>query len=102
MSFRECRGAPPLPVTETTVCQFVAFLKLEGLRHQTAKSYLSAVRHLQISQGMEDSRISTTPRLELVVQGMKRMQAGVPSKPRLPIIPEILRKIRAAWDQSEQ
>ena len=49
-----------------------------------------------------DPRISAMPRLELVVRGMKRMQAGVPSKPRLPITPEILHKIRAAWDQSDQ
>ena len=34
--------------------------------------------------------MSAMPRLELVVRGMKRMQAGVPSKPRLPITLEIL------------
>ena len=45
---------------------------------------------------MEDPQISAMPRLELVVRGMKRMQAGVASKPRLPITPEILHKIRAA------
>lgn len=95
-------GAPPLPVSEDRLCQFVAFLRLEGLRHQTAKSYLSAVRHLQISQGRGDPCISSMPRLELVMRGMKRSQTGIPSKPRLPITPAILRKIRAEWDRSEE
>ena len=38
----------PLPVSETMLCSFIAFLRLEGLHHQTAKSHLSAIRHLQI------------------------------------------------------
>lgn len=102
LNFCERLGAPSLPVTETRLCQFVAFLKLEGLRHQTVKSYLSAVRHMQISQGLDDPRISGMPRLELVIRGMKRMQAGLPSKPRLPITPAILRRIRAEWEHSKE
>ena len=78
-------GAYPLP--------FVVFLRTEGLRHQTAKSYLSAVRHLQISQGLGDPRISSMPHLELVVRGLKREQAGIPGKARLPITPAILKNI---------
>ena len=78
----------PLPVSETMLCHFIAFLRLEGLRHQTAKSYLSAVRHLQISQGFGDPRISTMPQLELVLRGVKRELAGQPAKPRLPITPQ--------------
>ena len=78
----------PLPVSETMLCRFIAFLRLEGLRHQTAKSYLSAVRHLQISQGFGDPRISTMPQLELVLRGVKRELAGQPAKPRLPITPQ--------------
>ena len=73
----------PLPVSETMLCRFLAFLRLEGLCHQTAKSYLSAVRHLQISQGLGDPRISSMPQLELVLPGMKRELAGQPAKPRL-------------------
>ena len=84
------------------MCQFVAFLKEEGLRHQTAKSYLSAVRHLQISQGYGDPKMSSMPRLELVVRGMKCLQASLPTRPRLPITPDILQKIRAKWDGSQE
>ena len=91
-----------LPVLETQMCQFVAFLKEEGLRHQAAKSYLSAVWHLQISQGYGYPKMSSMPRLELVIRGMKRLQASLPTRPRLPITPDILWKIRARWDRSQE
>ena len=51
---------------------------------------------------MDDPRMSSMPRLELVIRGMKRAQAGTPPKPRLPITPEILRRIKAEWDQSKE
>ena len=91
-----------LPVSETMLCRFLAFLRLEGLCHQTAKSYLSAVRHLQISQGLGDPTISSMPQLELVLPGMKSELAGQPAKPRLPITPATLRRIRARWDHSKE
>ena len=90
-------GFPPLPATEGRLCYFVAFLKEMGLRHQTVKSYLSAVRHMQISQGMGDPNMGSMPRLELVVRGLKRDQAGQPKKTRLPITPTILKKIKQKW-----
>ena len=91
-----------MPVSENKLCQFVAFLRLKGPCHQTAKSYLSAVRHLQIFQGMENSHISSMPGLELVIRDMKQMQAGVPSKQWLPITPAILQSIRAEWNSSKE
>ena len=92
----------PLPMSETMLCRFIAFLRLEGLHHQTAKYHLSAVHRLQISQGLGDPRISTMPQLELVLRGMKRELAGQPAKPRLPITPAILRRICARWDHSKE
>ena len=91
-----CRklGSSPLPATEGRRCYFVAFLKEQGRRHQTVKSYLSAVRHLQISQGLGDPNMSSMPRLEYVVRGLKKEQAGQPKRTELPITPGILRKIR--------
>ena len=38
----------PIPVSEHQLCQYVSFLANHGLAHKTIKSYLSAVRHLQI------------------------------------------------------
>lgn len=37
------------------------------------------------------------PQLELVVRGMKREQAGQPTRTRLPITPEILSRIHQHW-----
>ena len=91
-----------MPVSENNLYQFVAFLRLKGPCHQTAKSYLSAVRQLQIFQGMVDPHISSMPRLELVIRNMKQMQAGVPSKQWLTITPAILQSIRKEWNSSKE
>ena len=65
----------PVPVAEGNLCRFVAFLQVERLYYSTEKSYLSAVRHLQISQGLGDPRMGIMPKQELVVRGPKREQA---------------------------
>ena len=40
-----------MPVSEQGLVGFVASMVHEGLKHLTIKSYLSAVRHFQISPG---------------------------------------------------
>ena len=40
-----------LPVSEKQLCEFVASTANEGLKHQTIKSYLAAIRHMQILAG---------------------------------------------------
>ena len=97
MEFCGKTATVPLPATEKQLCRFIAYLREEGLRHQTVKSYLAAVRHMQISNDMGDPKIGSMPRLELVVRGMKREQAGQPTRTRLPITPEILKRIRQYW-----
>ena len=67
LDFCQRGGLQPLPVTEVSLCQCVAFLQMKSLRHSTMKSYLSAVRHLQILQSLGDPRINTMRRVELVV-----------------------------------
>lgn len=97
MEFCEQSAAIPLPTTEKQLCRFVAYLREEGLRYQTVKTYLAAVRHMQISHEMGDPKIGSMARLELVVRGMKREQAGLPTRARLPITPEILNRIQQHW-----
>ena len=46
--------------------------------------------------------MDTMPRLELVVRGLKREQARIPSKPRLSIIPVILRQVHALWKDTQK
>ena len=84
-------GVSPVPVSEQGLVSFVASMVKHGLKHATIKSYLSAVRHLQVSVGGGDPGIGSMPQLGLIVCGVKKEQVGVPKQTRLPITPAILR-----------
>jgi len=86
---------------EGSMCWFVAFLQVEGLHHSTVKLCLSAVRNLQISLSLGDPQMNSMPRLELVVRGLKKEQAGCPLKPRLPITLAILRQVHTYFKGSQ-
>lgn len=77
----------PLPLTEQLLCRYVFYLAEQGLSPKSIKSYLSAVRHLQITNHMADPKISETPRLEQVMRGVKQMYAkkSPGRRERLPI-----------------
>ena len=69
----------------------------EGLQHMTIKGYLSAVRRLQIVRGLGDPFTASWPSLECTLRGIKLQQAKdkkSQAKRRLPITPDILRKLR--------
>ena len=70
-----------------------------GLRHGTIKSYLSAVRYLQISYGLPNPFDQPMPRLDLVMRGIKSAQGkqGLTPRQKLPITPVILRQLRGLW-----
>ena len=72
LTFCQESGTPPLPATEQKLSAFVAFGVNQGLKHQTVKCYLSAVRHLQISSGGGDPRVESMPVLQLVLRGGKK------------------------------
>lgn len=86
---------------ERHLCSFAAFLAGEGLKHRSVKTYLSAVRHLQISMGLGDpfGAGASFPRLEYVLRGVKRVEARKEgaNKQRLPITPSILAQLRDVW-----
>ena len=87
---------PPLPTSEQILLMFVSHLAQEGLAHTSIKVYLSAVRNLHISAGLHiQFTKALTPRLELVMKGIKKDKAKTtPSCPRLPITVEIMAKIK--------
>ena len=88
LSFCSNTKVAPLPTLETTLCKFVAFLAHENLKHQTIKTYLSAVRNLQITAGHGDPFQQSLPLLEYVLRGIKSDQAKKspsPRRTRLPI-----------------
>ena len=47
-----------LPVSEESLCMFVASLEQEGLSSSTVKGYLAAIRFIQISEGWPDPQWS--------------------------------------------
>ena len=87
----------PFPITEHLLCCFAAFLADQGLTPQTAKSYLAAVRNMQISLGLPDPRDqSSMPMLKRVMAGIQRARAssGSTPRPRLPITAAVLEQVR--------
>ena len=87
------------PVSEQMLCRFAAYL---ADAHQTIKSYLSAVRSMQISMGLPD------PRDHSSLAVLKRVQAGIRQAQafskthnchvRLPITATMLGTIHTALD----
>ena len=99
-----CRNGSlsPFPLSEDQLCTFVAYLMDEGLQHTSIKGYLSAVRRLQIVKGLGDPFTSTWPLLEYILRGIKLRQAKDKksrAKKRLPVTPDILRKLREVWSK---
>ncbi len=78
---------------------FVAFLARQDVSHRSIKTYLSGVRHLQISQGLQAPLIGNMTHLKQVLKEIKSVQAraGRKPRPRLPITPDILRKLQSVW-----
>ena len=95
--------SPSCPLSESSLCYFVAHLHTQGLKHQTIKCYLSGIRHTQIALSMPDPfNSSSWPKLEHVLKEVKCLQAeaNCQSRQRLPITPSILQKMFAVWDAS--
>ena len=88
-----------MPVSEQGLASFVAFAVQKCLKYSTVKSYLSAIRHLQISWGGGDPNFSGMPQLELTVRGIRKEQVGMPKRERLPITPSILVRMRMVWER---
>ena len=94
----------PFPLTEHTLCCFSAYLADQGLAPQTGKSYLSALRSMQISLGLPDPReASSMPILKRVQAGIKRarLAGGPQQRVRLPITMKILTQLHNKLFSSE-
>ena len=82
----------PLPVSQSLLCSYISHLANSGLAYSTIKTYLAAVRYLQISNDLPEPRTVPMPKLSLVERGIRR-------GPRLPITPTILRQLRSLWSR---
>ena len=95
----------PFPVTEHSLCCFAAYLANYGLAAPTVKSYLSAVRSMQITLGFPDPRDhSSLPILKRIQAGINRMRGtlGQTARIRLPITAPLLRQVRGVLVSSNQ
>ena len=88
----------PLSASQSLLCSFVSYLANAGLACTTIRTYVSAIRHLQISRDLPEPRATPMPKLALVERGIQNARAANrANRPRLPITPTILRKIKDAW-----
>ena len=95
----------PFPLSEQLLCSFAAYLADQGLAPQTGKSYLSALRNMQISLGLPDPRDqSSLPILKRVQAGISRARVvkGSPPRIRLPITVRILESIQQSLASSPE
>ena len=105
--FRDfCRASHslPVPTSEQQLCRYVAHLAGDNLSYTTVKTYLAAVRQLQVAEGWGDPEMNKMPRLAQVIRGIKAAQARSPSASRakrLPITLALLRKIKKSWQGEE-
>ena len=100
LKYCESKHYACVPVSEVVLCGFVSYLADDGLKHRTIKTYLSGVRYYQIKSGYHDPFEGTAmPRLEYVMNGIKRHQAkaGAATRTCLPITPSLLRQLREVW-----
>jgi len=95
---RFCRevGRRAIPASEGTLILFVTHLATHNISLLTIKVYLSAVRHIHLCIGLHDQfNQQLTPRLNLILRGIKRRQAGAHlARPQLPMTIQMLHKIR--------
>ena len=91
----------PTPATEELLCKFVAHLALNNITVSTIKVYLSGVRQLHVREGRPPPPTTGMARLMQVLRGIKISQAASnrPARQRSPITPEILRQVKARWQQ---
>ena len=84
------QSGSPFPVFESTLELFVSHLSYT-VSYCTVKCYLAAVRSLQIDLGLSDP-LTTTPRLEHVLRGIKCSQAltARARPPRLPVTRDLM------------
>ena len=99
LNFCSLTSLPPVPASEAVLCLYASHLAKEGLRHQSIRTYLSALRHLYISLGHPDPFAHNQfPRLSYVLKGIHRSEgASRPQDRRLPILPSTLEALWGVW-----
>ena len=91
----------PFPVSEAILCYYATYLACQQLAPRTIKTYLAAIRHMQITLGLPEPReFSSLPRLRLIQTGIQcthMQRSTTPPRVRLPITPVILGRMKDYW-----
>ena len=97
VAFCESFRINSLPVSEDTLCYYVACLGQQGLAHSSIRTYLSGVRKLWIAHGFKDINYDEIPGLRRIIEGVHIDQGRKCQAPHrhLPITPLILRKMKS-------
>jgi len=71
----------------------------QGLAQNTIKTCLLGIRQMQVALGLGYFELSHMPQLCQILKGIlvESSKYGKATQARLPIIPAILRKIKAVW-----
>ena len=80
----------------------MASLALDNISANSIKVYLSAIRQLHIQRKLCPPPIGDMARLAQVLRGIKISQASankLPTRQRSPMTPELLHKIKVAWQK---
>ena len=72
----------------------------ESVTWDTVRSYLSALRFYQIAAGLPDPSMSSFPRLNYILKGVHKKSPEHKRAKRLPITPDLLRRIHSVWSQT--
>ena len=97
LTFCQLSSLSPFPLSELTLCRFVAYLFSQRLSVGAVRLYLSALRYVQIIRGGCDPSLSSLVRLHYVLRGMSRSQPKGSRPARLPITIEVLESLFQAW-----
>lgn len=88
----------PFPIPEKLLCYFVSFLANEKVKPTSIKTYLLAVRSMQISCLQNHSLHTMLKRVQMGIRRFHPMHKGGPKWVRLPITVAVLENIRCQWE----
>ena len=92
LKFCSATKSHPIPATEAALALFATHLASINLSYTTIKVYLSAMRNLHVSEGYHERfNLQLTPRLQLVLRGIRKHQSlTLPKKINLLITIQIM------------
>lgn len=99
LNFAQSYSMQPLPLSETKLLRFIAYLDLDSLSHRTVSTYLSGLRAWVIAIGLQPPVI-WSPRVKLAVRSLVRNRPP-PSQAApisFPLLCSMLRRLTGSPD----